>query len=351
VIDAEAQHALLAHIDKMRASGHTVFQLPLPPVCANGTFVPPTLIEIGNIGELEREVFGPVLHVVRFARGQLDELVRRINATGYGLTLGIHTRIDETIDFIAAHANVGNIYVNRSMIGAVVGVQPFGGEGKSGTGPKAGGPLYLHRLLRRAPLSFSRIGGEHLPDEQGEQGALAPLQALADWAQQTGRRMLAELCTEYAMSTPLRYRVPLPGPTGESNTLVFAPRGLIACIADDEATLLEQIAAVLATGNRALLAGGPVSRVLVGMLPTALSRQLRIEPDWIHALLAVALYAGPVENAHLLRNELAARDGARVPLITARGKDFPLYRLMAERVVSVNTTAAGGNASLMTLGI
>jgi RHH-type proline utilization regulon transcriptional repressor/proline dehydrogenase/delta 1-pyrroline-5-carboxylate dehydrogenase len=351
VIDTEAQRALLAHIDKMRASGHTVFQLPLPPVCANGTFVPPTLIEIGNIGELEREVFGPVLHIVRFTRGQLDELVRRINATGYGLTLGIHSRIDETIDFIAAHANVGNIYVNRSMIGAVVGVQPFGGEGKSGTGPKAGGPLYLHRLLRRAPLSFSRIGGEHLPDEQGEQGALVPLQALADWAQQTGRRMLAELCTEYAMSTPLRYRVPLPGPTGESNTLVFAPRGLIACIADDEATLLEQIAAVLATGNHALLADGPVSCALVDRLPPALSQQLRIEPDWIHAPIAVALYAGPVENAHLLRNELAARDGARVPLITARGKDFPLYRLMAERVVSVNTTAAGGNASLMTLGI
>ncbi|SFO37484.1 trifunctional transcriptional regulator/proline dehydrogenase/L-glutamate gamma-semialdehyde dehydrogenase [Nitrosospira briensis] len=348
VIDAEAQRALLAHINEMRASGHSVFQLPLPPVCANGTFVPPTLIEIGDIGELEREVFGPVLHVVRFARGQLDELVGRINATGYGLTLGIHSRIDETIDFITARAHVGNIYVNRSMIGAVVGVQPFGGEGKSGTGPKAGGPLYLHRLLRRAPLSFPGIGGEHLPDEQD---ALAPLQTLTGWAQQMNRRMLAELCMEYAMSTPLRYRVPLPGPTGESNTLVFAPRGMIACIADDEATLLEQIAAVLATGNQALLSGGSVSRALPDMLPPALSRQLRIEPDLIHAPIAIALYAGPVENAYLLRNELAARDGARVPLITARGKGFPLYRLVAERVVSVNTTAAGGNASLMTLGI
>jgi RHH-type proline utilization regulon transcriptional repressor/proline dehydrogenase/delta 1-pyrroline-5-carboxylate dehydrogenase len=125
--------------------------------------------------------------------------------------------------------------------------------------------------------------------------------------------MLAELCMEYAVSTPLRYRIPLPGPTGESNTLVFAPRGMIACIADDEAALLEQIAAVLATGNRALLGGGRVPRVLVDMLPLALSRQLPIEPDCNHAPIAVALHAGSVEKAHLLRNELAARHGARVP--------------------------------------
>src|SRR5687768_3221987 len=155
VIDAEAQRALLAHIEKMRAAGHAMFQLPLPPVCANGTFVPPTLIEINDIGELEREVFGPVLHVVRFARDRLDGLVSSINATGYGLTLGIHSRIDETIDFIVTRAHVGNIYVNRNMIGAVVGVQPFGGEGKSGTGPKAGGPHYLPRFATEQTITVN----------------------------------------------------------------------------------------------------------------------------------------------------------------------------------------------------
>jgi RHH-type proline utilization regulon transcriptional repressor/proline dehydrogenase/delta 1-pyrroline-5-carboxylate dehydrogenase len=349
VIDAEAQHVLLTHIEKMRTTGRAVFQLPLPSVCENGTFVPPTLIEIDDIGKLEREVFGPVLHVVRFARDRLDELVRRINATGYGLTLGVHSRIDETIDFITTRAHVGNVYVNRNMIGAVVGVQPFGGEGKSGTGPKAGGPLYLYRLLRQAPVSPVRIGGLRKPGEQEQQGTPAALQMLAGWAQQTGRSVLAELCMDYAIRTPLRYGIPLPGPTGERNTLAFVPRGEVACIANDEAVLLEQIAAVLATGNRVLLEGGLMPATLVDTLPPALCEQLRIEPDWTHAAIAAVLYAGSAAEAYRLRNELAARDGPRVPLITATGRNFPLYRLTTERVVSVNTTAAGGNASLMTL--
>ncbi len=111
----------------------------------------PTLIELERLGELEREVFGPVLHVVRYRRADLAAMIDQINATGYGLTLGVHSRIDETIARVVAAAHVGNVYVNRNMVGAVVGVQPFGGEGLSGTGPKAGGPLYLYRLLARRP--------------------------------------------------------------------------------------------------------------------------------------------------------------------------------------------------------
>ncbi|XLM21738.1 aldehyde dehydrogenase family protein, partial [Chromobacterium piscinae] len=110
--------------------------------------VAPTLFEIDNLAELKREVFGPVLHVLRFAASDLDKVVAEINATGYGLTHGIHSRIDETIADICGKIKVGNIYVNRNIVGAVVGVQPFGGEGKSGTGPKAGGPYYLYRLTR-----------------------------------------------------------------------------------------------------------------------------------------------------------------------------------------------------------
>jgi RHH-type proline utilization regulon transcriptional repressor/proline dehydrogenase/delta 1-pyrroline-5-carboxylate dehydrogenase len=144
------------------------------------------------------------------------------------------------------------------------------------------------------------------------------------------------------------YRILLPGPTGESNTLVFAPRGEVACVAEDEIALLEQIAAGLATGNRLLLADGSVPRMLVDMLPPLVREQLRIEPDWRGAA-AVVLYAGPAEDAYQLRSELAAREGALVPLITTDDGNFLLYRLTAERVMSVNTTAAGGNASLMTL--
>ena len=148
VIDSHAKGALKSYIAAHEK--RILFQTPLPPECAVGTFVAPTLLETGSIGELTHEVFGPVLHTVRFARSGLASLIEDINATGYGLTLGIHSRIDETIDFIVARARAGNIYVNRNMIGAVVGVQPFGGEGLSGTGPKAGGPLTLHRLLRQA---------------------------------------------------------------------------------------------------------------------------------------------------------------------------------------------------------
>lgn len=350
VIDAGARRTLLDHIEKMRGAGHAVFQLPLPPVCVSGTFVPPTLIEIGGIHQLEREVFGPVLHVVRFARDRLDELVNCINASGYGLTFGVHSRIDETIDFVAARVHAGNIYVNRNMVGAVVGVQPFGGEGKSGTGPKAGGPLYLHRLLRQAAMSLARMGGVRKKDEPGESDALAALQALAGWARQNGRSAFAKRCTDYAICTPLMHRIPLPGPTGESNMLVFAPRGEVACIANDETALLEQIAAVLATGNRVLLADGPMPRALAAMLPPPVCEQLRVERGWMREPIAAALYTGPADDAYQLRGDLAARDGARVPLIATDGCDIPLYRLATERVVSVNMTAGGGNASLMTLG-
>src|SRR5690606_12742643 len=128
-----------------------VTRLPLPAECAHGTFVAPTIIEIGALAELGREQFGPILHVLRYRASELDGLIDAINASGYGLTMGVHTRIDETVERVAARAHVGKLYVGRNITGAVVGVQPVGGEGLSGTGPKAGGPLYLHRLLTRTP--------------------------------------------------------------------------------------------------------------------------------------------------------------------------------------------------------
>ena len=129
-----------------RAAGTRVTQTPLGEAAARGTFVAPTLIEIGQVADVEREVFGPVLHVLRFKREALDALIDDINAAGYGLTFGLHTRIDETIARVTERIEAGNIYVNRNIIGATVGVQPFGGSRLSGTGPKAGGPLYLSRL-------------------------------------------------------------------------------------------------------------------------------------------------------------------------------------------------------------
>ncbi|WP_119422850.1 trifunctional transcriptional regulator/proline dehydrogenase/L-glutamate gamma-semialdehyde dehydrogenase, partial [Desertibaculum subflavum] len=151
VITAQAAQAIAAHVAAMRARGFPVHALDLPPEVARGFYVAPTVIEIAQAGDLAAEVFGPVLHVLRYRRDGLDDLIDRINAKGFGLTFGLHSRIDETIAHVAARIAAGNIYVNRNIIGAVVGVQPFGGHGLSGTGPKAGGPLYLRRLLAAAP--------------------------------------------------------------------------------------------------------------------------------------------------------------------------------------------------------
>ena len=143
VIDAEAKEALERHKARMRNEARELLDLPLPAECAHGTYVSPAIYAIPSLKLLPREVFGPILHVINYAGDRLGEVCESINATGYGLTLGLHTRVQATADFVAARVNVGNLYVNRNQIGAVVGVQPFGGEGLSGTGPKTGGPNYL----------------------------------------------------------------------------------------------------------------------------------------------------------------------------------------------------------------
>ncbi|MBS3928475.1 MAG: bifunctional proline dehydrogenase/L-glutamate gamma-semialdehyde dehydrogenase PutA [Sphingomonadales bacterium] len=146
VIDAEAKTKLEAHVAAMKAAGQRVWQRELPETCKAGHFVAPAIIEIGSIRELANENFGPILHVARFKGEELEQVVADINQTGFGLTLGLHSRIDATRKLVEAKARVGNFYVNRNQIGAVVGSQPFGGEGLSGTGPKAGGPHYLARF-------------------------------------------------------------------------------------------------------------------------------------------------------------------------------------------------------------
>jgi RHH-type proline utilization regulon transcriptional repressor/proline dehydrogenase/delta 1-pyrroline-5-carboxylate dehydrogenase len=146
VIDEAAQDALEAHKVRMQRDARELIDVRLPTACRAGTYVTPACYEIDRMALLEREVFGPILHVVRFAGGHLAKVVEDINASGYGLTLGLHSRISNVADYVAEHARVGNLYVNRNQVGAVPGVQPFGGEGLSGTGPKAGGPNYVARF-------------------------------------------------------------------------------------------------------------------------------------------------------------------------------------------------------------
>lgn len=346
VIDAEAQQNLLQHIARIKQQAKSHYELPLAPELlgsnAEGTFVPPTLVEIASMEALKQEVFGPVLHVVRYKREQLAQVVDNINASGYGLTLGIHSRIDETIDFIVQRAHVGNIYVNRNIVGAVVGVQPFGGEGLSGTGPKAGGPLYLKRLQKNPNLTLSG----HIIHERR---SLPALDALLAWAKTHGHQRVVALGEQYVHTSLLGSTLALPGPTGERNTLSFAARGAVLCAATGIGVLLNQLAAVLATGNEAIV----VARS-DGLIPESL-------PDTVRAALTVvdSIDASPlpfqialVETSlsHNLRPVLASRGGALVGLIeTSEEQAIPLWRLVAERALCVNTTAAGGNASLMTL--
>ena len=350
VIDDTARAALLAHIDRLRTIGHRVIQCPLPDACATGSFVPPTLIEIDSIAELlEREVFGPVLHVLRYHAGRLDELIDTINATGYGLTFGMHSRIDERIGLATRRVRAGNLYINRNLIGAVVGVQPFGGEGKSGTGPKAGGPFYLPRLMGDLPVPPATLG--LTPDDSGvDDCRLARFDTLRAWAHHEGLRSLAEACADFATTSSLACRATLSGPTGERNTLGFTPRGTILCVADDRDTLLVQFAAALASGNTPAVVHGAVAAAALDALPDGLAAAVvQIDEDAILAVDGV-LHAGSPERRADLHRKLAEHPARILPLLEA-GPDgrYPLYRLVVERAVSINTAAAGGNTSLMTL--
>ena len=353
VIDDEARDALEQHVSEMRAAGARVTRAAPPAACRKGSFVAPTIVELQHLGQLDREHFGPILHVLRFAAGELDELVARINATGYGLTMGVHSRIDETVARVAATARVGNLYVNRNIIGAVVGVQPFGGEGLSGTGPKAGGPLYLHRLLRSSPGPALAEGALSVAPA-GARPGFAPMLA---WLATGGRsrfdddtllRLLdaADAARSHALSGRT---LTLPGPTGEDNRLEFVPRGLLAGVADDQAGLVHQLIAALASGNRLLLADSDEARALLVALPQAVRARIRCDTNWFDQDFAALLFDGNGVDADRWRRRLAGRDGALVPLLRP-SPHYDMSRLAHERTVTINTTAAGGNASLMAMG-
>jgi RHH-type proline utilization regulon transcriptional repressor/proline dehydrogenase/delta 1-pyrroline-5-carboxylate dehydrogenase len=161
VIDAAACAMLEAHVQRMRQEARVIKELAVPDACGEGSFFAPRVFELERIDQLEGEVFGPILHVIRYPADGLDAVIDATNSTGYGLTLGMHSRIESSWDRVCQRARVGNLYINRNMIGAVVGVQPFGGEGLSGTGPKAGGPYYLHRFAteRTITINTAAVGG------------------------------------------------------------------------------------------------------------------------------------------------------------------------------------------------
>ena len=340
VIHAEARETIEAHVAAMARKGFPVHRLPLPSGTAHGTFVAPTLIEVESIADLGREVFGPVLHVVRWRRADLGRLIAAINATGYGLTFGLHTRLDATVAEVTKRVEAGNLYVNRNIIGAVVGVQPFGGRGLSGTGPKAGGPLYLSRLVRGPDFD--------LPGGTADPAALA----FANWLEGSGRRLDADAVRALVARVPLGLSLELPGPVGERNTYALHPRGTVLLMPETETGLIRQLGVTLATGNRALLDAPAGLAGMLATVPEDVRARLAAGPEPV----AVALVEGEGERCRVAAQDLVEREGAIVPLHAATASEiaaspfaYPANLLLEERAVSVNTAAAGGNASLMTL--
>ncbi|MCA3479433.1 MAG: bifunctional proline dehydrogenase/L-glutamate gamma-semialdehyde dehydrogenase PutA [Rhodobacter sp.] len=299
VIDAEAQASIAAYIAEARAEGRVLKELAAPP----GTFIAPTVLRVSGIAQMPREIFGPVLHIATFRACEIDAVIDAVNATGYGLTFGLHSRIDDRVQRIVDRLKVGNIYVNRNQIGAVVGSQPFGGEGLSGTGPKAGGPHYLPRFTA-------------YPAPQGQ----------ADQSQTTAELVQTALLTSAILDAPVPALI-LPGPTGESNRLVSVARAPLLCLGPGAATALAQAESVRSLGGEAVEAPGLPAEALLRL--TGFSG---------------ALFWGAPDLARPCARALAQRQGPILPLITGQ-PDRAHVRL--ERHICIDTTASGGNAQLL----
>ncbi|MDP1731628.1 MAG: aldehyde dehydrogenase family protein, partial [Devosia sp.] len=330
VIDEKARRKIEAHIAEFARSKAVLKRVEAPET---GIFVAPAVLKVSGIADLGEEIFGPVLHVATFKARELDAVVEAINASGYGLTFGLHTRIDARVEQLAARIRAGNIYVNRNQIGAVVGSQPFGGEGLSGTGPKAGGPHYLPRFSRALSVSepSTAINGLSGLSIGFAIGAVDQVRAGLTKA------AVKPLSTE------------MPGPTGESNTLNVYPRGVVLCLGPDETSARAQAELALARGNGVLVVAPGAQRIAdeLGRDGAVIGGvDKRLAPAAIEAGLAVdaILHWGDDAALRPWRQALARRDGPIVPLISS---EADAGRLIVERHVCIDTTASGGNAELL----
>ncbi|MFT6657546.1 bifunctional proline dehydrogenase/L-glutamate gamma-semialdehyde dehydrogenase PutA [Maritalea sp.] len=335
VIDAEAQSEILAYCAAQEKQGRLLRKLDAPQ---KGYFVPPHIFKVDGIKDLEREVFGPILHVATFKARDLDQVIADINARGFGLTFGLHTRVDDRIEKIGAKIKVGNFYVNRNQIGAIVGSQPFGGEGLSGTGPKAGGPNYLNRFRnisvgRELDKGGVQIDGQSIADAFSTQDG-------AEWILRDDRAELLGV-------DPVQMQIELPGPTGELNRLSYTPRGKMLLLGAGEG-LVELAKMALACGNSVVVVTPENSAQLaqvqmVGAPITILEGELEISA-LSHLDIDGFGLAASGDFAQSVRIELAKRNGPIVPVIS---NGFDVAGFVHERAICVDTTAAGGNASLL----
>ena len=407
VIDLKALASLEEHAEQMKTKATLLHICDMDEQeTKNGTFFAPRLYEISDLSVLEREVFGPCVHVIRFKPNQLEDVMTQIVKTKFGLTMGIHSRIGEKCAYLAERSVAGNVYVNRNMIGAIVGVQPFGGRGLSGTGPKAGGPHYLTRLVKCAnsvditPLTKSQVAAKQKLASTAENqiGAINDSMetlktSFYEWRFEplpnrvsVMRQLLAHLSTSdqaadllpniektisvarnqlLRIENKLALPIQLPGPTGESNWLSFEARGVLMSLLDTQANIEQWLVATisaLAAGNSLVIVAENDSLASIAQLIVDAVKEtgitdkiIRIMPlNYTDNLLANELLSGAmVDKASdwqgYFAQKIAERVGEILPVICENDFDLLYYRLITEKTVSIDTTAAGGNASLMTM--
>ncbi len=410
VIDKKALAALNEHVDYLSSNGTLHYVCQSPKLADNiaddqHNFFEPRLYEISDLSVLKKEVFGPIVHVIRYKANQLENVIEQINGTGFGLTMGIHTRIEDKAQYLAARSRAGNVYINRNMIGAVVGVQPFGGRGLSGTGPKAGGPLYLTRLVKdktaTKDVALSAEQASQLAQEIAQcqaSSGVVDSQLLSAKKQETEwgfvplndklsilRQLMAQLATSKVvfsrenelapMLTDARQQLLfiekqlasakiLPGPTGESNTLYLESRGTLACVRCQATSFnywMMSVISALAAGNcviaivddeflaetQAIADLLTASGLAEGIFQVAKFGHIDVILN--HPSLAGAIVDNVSPFKQRVGEIIAARKGAILPLITAYNNESLFYRMVTEKTVTIDTTAAGGNASLMTM--
>ena len=405
VIDQKALDALKDHNAYMKTHGQLLYQGDLSDdIDGNlNSFFAPRLYEISDINVLTKEVFGPCVHVVRFNGNDIEQVIDNINGTGFGLTMGIHTRIKHRGLALAKLSRAGNVYINRNMIGAIVGVQPFGGRGLSGTGPKAGGPHYLTRLVKEKstpdankfcllPAQLVGLSG----DAQTKEDALlvmeranaaekhwrlselntriscvrqllakiSHVEIVEDLADDLNQTLIAARSQLIDIDKRLKNPRSLPGPTGESNVLYLENRGNIICFADRNASFhfwVLSIVTALATGNTVITVVSDVfyeealafrdKFIATGEHENVfqVARLRHLSTLLAHPALAGVVVDSNCDRKHYISTKLAERKGAILPVISSEYFDNLIQRLVTEKTVSIDTTASGGNTSLMTL--
>jgi len=406
VIDQKARAILQTHVDHMHVKGKFIAAAPIGQHAQDGTFFAPHVFEINHISELKKEVFGPILHVIRYPAHKLDDVIEQINQTGYGLTLGVHSRIEAFAQYIFRKTHVGNTYINRNIVGAVVGVNPFGGANLSGTGPKAGGPNYVYRFCcpmgqsaeqsteqaLYKPSTKTHAQDAELTQDNNEIVIKKAIFAL-DCLQKApvARRIEAlnniintlntthdsalhpiksdNLLAYYATLAELTHNklkqpIQLPGPTGEENLLFTQGKGIILCLVSDTDTLSQlaiQLGAILAAGCPALIVTNDNIHTQISSFIDTLSTHplpdntIQVVNQSINTLIddtricAVTTLAN-TEHNHAIKQRLAAKNGAITPLVEFPQTLYPtdreaIYSLITYMIMEKTRTEKTGNIS------